>query len=592
MGAVLAVQQSISARFWRARPTVEREALAIAQQLQLPDILGRLLAQRQQTLESAPRYLAPKLREFLPDPSKFKDMDKAADYLAAKIMNNEDIGLLGDYDVDGATSAALLIRFFRMVGVDKIHLHVPDRQKEGYGPNITALRKLAEKGARTIITLDCGIVAFDALEQAANAGVDVLIVDHHIAESRLPKAVAIVNPNRLDDESGYGYLAAVGVAFLLAVAINRSLKKAGWYSGRPEPNLLNLLDLVALGTICDVVPLIGANRALASQGLKVLGQRQNPGLAALADQAGLDEVPGAYHAGYVLGPRINAGGRVGQSDLGALLLSSDDALEVKEIALQLDLYNDERRAIESQMLDQALLAAETKLENGHRVLLVSDQKWHPGIVGIIASRLKDRYARPACAIALDASGRGRGSGRSIPGFHLGNAIIAARESGLLIKGGGHAMAAGFEIEHQNIPSLYAFLDQRLSAMNAEDLMPILEIDGLLQPKAVNKEFCSLIDQLGPFGSGNPQPVFVLPDIQIQYAEPVGQGSNTTHLRCQLVGSDGARLKAMVFRAVGTPLGNLLLQSRGQRMHLAGTIKPDNWNGRNGVYFVIEDAALA
>lgn len=589
MEPVLSVRSSVSQRFWRMRAGSERDGIAIAQALQVPELIGRMLAQRGQTLDTAPQFLAPRLRDFLPNPSCLKDMDKAAEIIADQVMRGGKLGLLGDYDVDGATSAALFLRFFRQVGVRDVFLYVPDRQKEGYGPNRQALESLRNQGADLVLTLDCGIVSFDALQAAHDASLPVIVVDHHIAEPRLPKAAAIVNPNRLDDESGQGQLAAVGVAFLLAIAVNRQLKQRGYYTQGSEPDLLQLLDIVALGTICDVVPLTGTNRALVAQGLKVMAQRTNPGLVALADVAELEEAPNAYHVGFLLGPRINAGGRVGQSDLGARLLATDDPMEAARLATLLDGYNRERREIESVMLDQALLSAEQKLENGHRILIVSDRNWHPGIIGIIAGRLKDRYLRPTLALAIDASGRAKGSGRSVPGFHLGNAIIAAREAGLLLKGGGHAMAAGFEIEEEHLPAFSLFLEQRMEQIEEGDLLPLLEVDGLLQSQAASRDLCSLLEQLGPFGSANPQPVFALPDVQVLYADPVGQGPQL-HLRCQLAGSDGKRLKAIAFRAAGTPLGNLLLQSRGQRLHLAGTIKPDDWNGRKEVQFIIEDAA--
>lgn len=561
--------------------------LAIAQRLQLPELVGRLLAARGQDLDTAEQYLTPKLNQSLPDPGAFRDMDHAAARLVAAIERQETIAVFGDYDVDGATSAALLLRFLRSVGAENLRLYVPDRLVEGYGPNAPALEKLRAAGVALVITVDCGITAFAPLEAAGAVGLDVIVVDHHVAEPRLPLAAAVVNPNRLDETAGHGQLAAVGVAFLLVVALNRALRAKGWYTAaRPEPDLLQWLDIVALGTVCDVVPLTGVNRALVTQGLKVMAQRRNIGLAALADVAGVNERPTAYHAGFLLGPRVNAGGRVGKSDLGARLLSTDNPVEAKDIAQQLDALNAERREIEAAVLEQAIALAERQAADNPHLIFVAAQGWHPGVIGIVASRLKDRFERPACVVALDQDA-GKGSGRSVSGLHLGNAVIAAREAGLITKGGGHAMAAGFEVDAARVEDLRVFLSARLKDnLGGLPLTPLLDVDGALQPRAANAEFAAQIERLAPFGSGNAEPRFVLPNARIGFAEIVGGA----HVRCFVEGSDGARIKGIAFRAAENDLGRALLSARGAVLHLAGHLRRDTWQGRNESQMVIEDAA--
>jgi single-stranded-DNA-specific exonuclease len=442
-----------------------------------------------------------------------------------------------------------------------------------------------------VVTVDCGTTAFAPLTAGVEIGLDVIVVDHHVAELALPPAVAIVNPNRLDEPSGFGQLAAVGVAFLLVVGVNRGLRAAGCYGAeRPEPDLLQWLDLVALGTICDVVPLTGLSRALVVQGLKVLARRSNPGLAALADVAALAERPTAYHAGFVLGPRVNAGGRVGQSDLGARLLSTQDAGEAAAIAAQLDAYNRERRAIEQRVLEEAIAAVE-RGPTRTPLLFVAGTDWHPGVIGIVASRLKERYSRPACVVALEGGGGdciGKGSGRSVRGFDLGNAIIAARQAGLLVNGGGHAMAAGFTVAGDRLDALNAFLLDRIGDVPDGAVVPTLEIDGALQPGAATLDFLAAVERLGPFGSGNAEPRFAMPGVRVIQPERVNGG----HLRCAIAGPDGARLKAVAFRCAEGPLAEALSRAETAPVHLAGRLCADRWQGRTRVQFEIEDAAPA
>ena len=583
---VLGVERSLTGRRWRERAGDERAGLAIAQRLSCPELIGRLLARRGVAPDTAERFLEPRLKDELPDPSSFLDMDKAVARIVNAIERGETIAVFGDYDVDGATSAALLRRFLEGAGA-RIIVYVPDRQREGYGPNAAALLRLRDEGARVVITVDCGITAFAALEAATAAGLDVIVVDHHISEPSLPKAHAIVNPNRLDGTGAHGVLAAVGVAFLLAVAINRILRRSGWYESRAEPDLITWLDLVALGTVADVVPLTGLNRALVAQGLKVMRKRGNPGIAALADVASVSEPLGAYHAGFVLGPRVNAGGRVGASDLGARLLATDDPGEARALAVRLDALNGERREIEARVLAQAI----EQVESGSKaaLLFAAGEGWHQGVVGIVASRLKDRYNRPACVVALD-DGIGRGSGRSVRGLALGPAIIAARQAGLLVNGGGHAMAAGFTVEAACLVELKTFLEDRArEALGDDEPVPELTIDGAVTAAAATPELTSLIERIGPFGTGNPEPRFVLPQMRVLRAEIVG----SAHLRLILADGAGAgRVKAIAFRAVDGPLAPALLQSGGAAFHMAGHLRADRWQGRDDVQLLLDDAAPA
>ncbi len=586
--AFLGVSRSATGRLWRQRPFDDRLSLAIAQREGVAELIGQLLAARGQSLESAASYLEPRLRDLMPDPSLFRDMDKAAARLAAAIAGAEQVAIFGDYDVDGATSSALLMRFLGSVGAKAPILYVPDRLKEGYGPNAAAMLSLAKQGAQLVITVDCGITAFDPLEAAKGAGLDVLVIDHHVAEPRLPVAHAVVNPNRLDESGAHGQLAAVGVAFLFVVAVNRALRQSGHYNpSRPEPDLMQWLDIVALGTVADVVPLTGINRALVAQGLKVMAGRKNAGLSALFDVARVNERPSAYHAGFLLGPRVNAGGRVGRSDLGARLLASDDSDFAREIAAELDTLNTERREIEARVLDAAILSAEAHAADSPYLIFACGRDWHPGVIGIVAGRLKERYQRPACVVAID-NGIGKGSGRSVGSLHLGNAIIAAREAGIIEKGGGHAMAAGFEVAEKRLPDLQAFLHARfVDHMNGEALVPVLDVDAALQPRAATTDLVTTLERMGPFGSGNAEPRFVFPNVRLAFADPVGTG----HLRLQIEGADGARLKAIAFRAFESELGNRLACARGMRLHLAGHLRRDTWQGRDNVQLIVEDAAL-
>ncbi|MFZ5781341.1 MAG: single-stranded-DNA-specific exonuclease RecJ [Pseudomonadota bacterium] len=594
--AFLGIERSLTGRRWAARLGDDRLALAMAQRHGLPDAICRLLAAREVALDGVPDFLEPTLRRFLPDPSHLKDMDTAVARLVGALRAGEKIVVFGDYDVDGATSSALLARFFRAVGAD-VGVYIPDRRKEGYGPNTPALLRLREEGASVIVTVDCGVTAHEALGAARRAGLDVIVVDHHLGEAALPEAVAVINPNRIDDGSPHKQLAAVGVAFLLAVAVNRALREAGWYGAeRPEPDLRQWLDLVALGTVCDVVPLTGVNRALVRQGLRIMAERRNVGLAALADIARLREPPGAYHLGFLLGPRVNAGGRVGQADLGVRLLASDDLHEVGALALRLDEFNAERRAIEREVLDQAVARIEGLYGPDRRglpsALVVESDGWHIGVIGIVASRLVERYGRPAFVIGLDGE-VGKGSGRSVKGVDLGAAVIAARQAGLLINGGGHAMAAGLTVARTAVGELARFLDERLAPqLGAAPPVRELGIDAALAPGAATADLVSMIERAGPFGAGNAMPRFALTGVRVSHAQPVGEG----HVRCTLVGgvsgAGAARVDAIAFRAAQTPLGPALLDSARPVLHVAGALRIDRYGGREAVRFHIDDAAAA
>jgi single-stranded-DNA-specific exonuclease len=580
---------------WRERldPAAAGTALAISQRHGLPELLGRVLAARGIGLEEAAVALAPTIKALMPDPSSLRDMDKAAARLADAVQAREAVAVFGDYDVDGACSSALLARFLRAHGV-AARIYIPDRMTEGYGPNAAAIEGLVKDGARLIVTVDCGTTSFEALAVAAPLGADVVVVDHHQADARLPEVAALVNPNRQDDMSGLGHLCAAGITFMLLVAVARELRRRGHYQGGPaQPDLLEAIDLVALATVCDVVPLRGLNRAYVARGLEVMRQRRNVGLRALADAASLAVPPTAYHLGFVLGPRINAGGRIGDAALGSRLLASDDEVEAARIAVLLDKLNRERKAIETAMLDEAMMRADACLEADPAVpiLIVAAESFHKGVVGLVASRLTERFGRPSCVIAWEEGGQasimGTGSLRSVAGVDIGAAVRAAVAAGHLAKGGGHAMAAGLSVARESLEGLRAFLGERLAApARAARLGRALEIDGALTPAHVTHELLELIERAGPFGQGNPEPRFALPAQRIRFAKVVGEA----HVRCTLEGGDGARLDAVAFRAADQPVGKALLSSGGMPLHVAGHLRRDTWNGRDRLELVVEDVA--
>ncbi|MGY8996981.1 MAG: single-stranded-DNA-specific exonuclease RecJ [Alphaproteobacteria bacterium] len=584
-GAILGVEHSVTGKRWRPRLEDDRAAMALAQQLDLPEALARVLAARKVAPEDVSNFLQPSLKAFLPDPSVLKGMDQATTRLADAVEAGETIGVFGDYDVDGATSSALLVHYFRALDV-ATDVHIPDRQKEGYGPNAPAIVALRDRGAGPVVTVDCGISAYDPLRLAAEAGIDVIVLDHHAAEPDLPTACAVVNPNRIDDTSGLGHLAAVGVTFMTIVALNRELRKRGWFAERQEPDLMRWLDVVALGTVCDSVPLVGLNRALATQGLKVMAGRLNIGLTALADIGRITEKPTAYHAGFVLGPRINAGGRIGSPDLGVRLLTTTDPDEAAGLALKLDALNVERQEIERGVLAAALAAAE--VQEGRNCIVISGEGWHPGVIGIVASRVVERFHRPAFVIAVN-DGIGKGSGRSLAGVDLGGAVTAARQAGLLVNGGGHPMAAGLTVEASKLQELSDFLDERVAkSVSERPSVPELGVDGALSAGAATVDLLQTIERMGPFGIGNAEPRFAIMGARVVRADVVGEN----HVRAILSSADGGRLKAIAFRALGQPIGDALMARGGGDLHLAGHLRIDRWQGNERAQLIIEDVAHA
>ncbi len=591
--AVFGVERSLAGRSWRWRGGNMDLGEGFAGMAGLEqDLVTQLLLARGVDQDDIERHRSPTLRGFLPDPSAFRDMDEAARRLAEAVLGNETITVYGDYDVDGATSAALLIRLLRMLG-HEARYYIPDRLLEGYGPSGEALVRLGEEGSSLIVTVDCGAMAHQALSMAHAAGVDVIVVDHHKCSTELPVAAALVNPNRLDESdtgAAHGHLAAVGVAFLLAIATVRTLRERGYFETRREPDLFALLDLVALGTVADVAALHGLNRALVAQGLKVMAKRENTGMAALIDASRLNRAPTCSDLGFALGPRINAGGRVGESTLGVRLLTTEDPEEARTIAAQLSVLNEERRAIEAAVQEAA--EAQLAAQHNRSVLMLAGSGWHPGVIGIVAGRIKEKTGKPALVVALDADeeGRGKGSGRSISGVDLGSAIIAAREHGLLVAGGGHAMAAGLTVEPDKLDSLADWLDERLSAavMRAMEERSML-LDLALAPGGLTPNLVETLESAGPFGVGWPAPRIAVGPVRLVKADIVGKD----HVRLIASGRDGGSFKAVAFRAAETELGQALLHgSRGRSLWLAGRVKLDDWGSRPQAELHVEDAAWA
>jgi single-stranded-DNA-specific exonuclease len=588
----LGVTRSVKRLRWRERLKLEeaRISAAICQRHDLPDLLGRILAARGGTPENVADLMNPTLRALLPDPSTLQDMDTGAARIAGAIRKGEPVAIFGDYDVDGACSAALMQRFLRAHGREAV-VYIPDRIFEGYGPNDGAIETLVTNGARLIITVDCGGTSHGPLGLAAKLGAEVVVVDHHGMTEELPEAVAVINPNRHDCLSGQGHLAAAGVTFLLLIAITRYLRTAGFYgNGHPEPDLLGWLDLVALATVCDVVPLQGVNRAFVAQGLRVMHRRRNPGLKALADTAGLNSAPTPYHLGFLLGPRINAGGRIGDAALGARLLASDEEGESAEIAGILNRLNRERQDMELRCCEEAVALAEQRLTADPQLAMIvlGSDGWHKGLVGLVSSRLTERFRRPSLIIAWDEDGvHGTGSGRSIAGADIGRAVRACLEKGLAKKGGGHAMAAGITIARERLAEVEAFLLGELTAsVTAARDVAALSVDGALTPEAATVEFAELLEKAGPYGSGNPSPRFVFPAHRISFAKQAGEA----HIRCSLKSGGGATIGAIAFRAMGTPLGDALLSGGDRPFHVAGRLQRDTWGGRDRVEVMIEDIA--
>lgn len=541
-----------------------------------------MLSNRGVALEDVPVFLNPTLRQLMPDPSHLKDMDKAVDRIVEALQAKDKIGIFGDYDVDGGTSSALLQRYFATLGYSN-RIYIPDRMEEGYGPNAEAMETLKGEGISVVLMVDCGTTAFEPLAVAKAIGLDVIVIDHHVAQASLPEACAVINPNRLDQDSPLKTLCAAGLSFIFLAALHRKLRSINWFVNSREPDLMSLLDLVALGTVCDVMPLTGLNRAFVTQGLKVAQWRQNGGLTALADVAGLKEPPTAYHLGFVIGPRVNAGGRVGEAGLGARLLATDDPGETRYMAQCLDAFNRDRQQIEASVLAEAIDLVETTSLRDKPILLVKGDGWHPGVIGIVASRLKERYARPTCVVSF-TDDMGKGSGRSITGIDLGTAMHTACHQGLLVKGGGHAMAAGFSVMRDRYDDFYAFLLSHLGA-HMDSIQPTLGLDAAITLQGITIPFLQSLNCLEPFGAGNPTPKFMISNVRIAYGEVFG----ADHVRCTLVSEEGMRQKAIAFRVAQQPLGQVLLKPNKGLLHIAGTLRLDTWGGRHQTVVYIEDA---
>jgi single-stranded-DNA-specific exonuclease len=586
---VLGVVRSLSGRRWIWRTGEDRVAAGISQRLGLPEIVSRLLAARGIGIEAAADFLEPTLRVLLPDPSVLADMDIAADRLADAVRRGEAVAVYGDYDVDGACSAALMVSLLRSLDCP-VHHHVPDRIREGYGPNPPALISLVDRGATLIVCVDCGTAAALALSAIAGRA-DVIVLDHHKAEGPPPAILATVNPNRLDCASGLGTLCASGVAFLTAIATVRALRRLGHFAGRPEPDLMALLDLVALATVCDVMPLTGVNRAFVCQGLKVMARRGRPGIAALLEVTQARDKLTASTCGYALGPRINAGGRISEADLGLRLLLSDDRIEALGLAQTLEAVNRTRQDVEAGIMEAAMFAAETQVAAGRAALLVTGEGWHPGVVGIVAGRIKERFNRPAC-VAGFTDGLGKGSGRSVPGVDLGAAVIAARQAGLLVTGGGHAMAAGFSLRAEHLAGFHALLDERLSAAACMPGAADLIVEGTLAVSGATTEVARHLERLAPFGAGNEEPTLVLSRARVVRADRVGREAGS--IRVFLEGEGGGpRLKGMLFRARDGEVPAALLAGADRvPLHLAGHLRAEEWNGSVSPCYIISDAAVA
>ncbi|HET7163537.1 MAG TPA: single-stranded-DNA-specific exonuclease RecJ [Pseudolabrys sp.] len=587
----LGVEQSLTGRAWRDRldERGSAQALAIAQRYGLDELLARVLAGRNVDVDQVESFLDPTIKRLMPDPHTVTAMEAASSRIADAVIRGESMAIFGDYDVDGATASALLGRYLRHCGLDPI-IHIPDRIFEGYGPNVDAIRSFAERGAKLLITVDCGVTSLEPLAEARRLGLDAIVIDHHQADEKLPEAVAIVDPNRADDLSGLGHLAAVGLVFLTVVAVTRELRRRGFWSDvRAEPDLRSLLHLVALGTVADVVPLHGLNRAFVAKGLVALRWREHVGATALMDVARLSGPPEPWHLGFLLGPRINAGGRIGRADLGVRLLMEEDPSEAARIAAELDRLNRERQQIEQATLAQAeaeALAA-LGLEEKGAVVVTAAEGWHPGVVGLVAARLKERYGRPAFAIALEPGGTGTGSGRSITGVDLGRTVRRAVQEGLLLKGGGHAMAAGVTLKKDALGAFRGFLEDTLAApVEAARRERALLIDGAVSAGGFNAALAGLLSRAGPYGAGNPEPLLALPAHTLVYADPVGEN----HIRARLRSGDGKFVNAIAFRAAGQTLGKALLENRGRVLHAAGQIALDRWQGEERVQLRLTDLA--
>lgn len=585
MSEGLDTDKSLGGNLWRFRPVDERQTELISQRYNLPYLVAQIISSRGIPVDSVLSFIDPKLQTLMPDPYCLKDMKIAAQRLAKAISTSEKIGIIGDYDVDGATSTSVLRKFLEANGIIP-SVHIPERE-EGYGPSRQAFDEFKAQGINLVVTVDCGTTAFDVFDYAVSEGFEVIVLDHHEAEVMLPKVCAVVNPKRLDEQNDYDYLkymAAVGVVFMTIVAINRELRQTGFYQTHTEPKLMDMLDLVALGTVCDVVPLLGLNRAFVRQGLKVMSLRRNIGLKALIDSSGISEAPEAFHLGYVLGPRINACGRVGEAALGNRLLCSHNEQEAALLAAKLNDFNAQRKEIEGYVLLKAIEMLESQPQE-YPIAFVAGHDWHQGVIGIVAGKLKERYNLPSFVMSVEAD-EVKGSARSIPGVDLGALVMAAKEKGLLTKGGGHTMAAGFSLEESKLEDFRRFAGEYVrDRLGDEDITPIIELDGQLDLAGATVSLADKLALLEPYGAGNSEPRLLLRRVRINKPSIVGSG----HIRCFLGGDNGGSLKAMAFRIADTELGKTLLNPSGSLFDVVGILRKDNWQGRNSVQFMIEDA---
>lgn len=585
--AVLDVVQSISGLTWEMQDVDDREVLTLTQRFGMPEVMARILSSRGITADTAEDFLNPTLKKNLPNPLILKDMEKAANRIADSVIRAEPIGLMGDYDVDGATSTALLRLFLEDLGI-QVYTFIPERE-EGYGPNALKMQEFYDKSCRLVVTLDCGMTAFEPIDVGTKLGLDVIVLDHHDAEKELPNAYAVVNPKRLDEPVTHPCrnMAAVGVVFLFVVALNTVLRSRGFYQGdKTEPNLIRFLDLVAFGTVCDVMKLQGVNRLFVKAGLNQLKKGENQGLVALMKLAKLEEIPKAYHLGYILGPRVNACGRVGHSDLGMQLLSCRDTIKASALAQQLEDLNLTRRDIEAAVLLDAMEQAEGK-PLAEPFILVKGENWHQGVIGIVAGRLKDRYNLPVFALSIEGD-EVKGSSRSVQGVDLGTLVLNAVEKGILSRGGGHPLAAGFSLKREKLNDFYRYLQENIKQEDFQGKSNVLEIDGVLDIGGVTIELLDKLEYLAPFGEANPEPRFVIKDVMIKYLKPLKNG----HISCALTGRGGGHLNAIAFRVADTELGNRLMTARDGYFHIAGVLKKDVWQGREKIQLQIQDMANA
>lgn len=577
---------SVSGKNWLFKEFDSSDVTKFSENYSLTEIVAKLLSIRKKNIENINLFLNPKIKNLLPNPLHLKDMKSAVDRVYSSIIKRELIGIFGDYDVDGASSTALLTRYFLSIN-QKVQTYIPDRQKEGYGPNIDGFNALINQGAKIIFTVDCGTLAFEPIKKVQNSNVDVIVLDHHQSDVRLPNACAIINPNRYDDTSGLNYLCAAGVCFIFLVGLNKKLREVNWFEKNKinEPNILNFLDLVSLGTVCDVVPLIGLNRAIVKQGLKVIKQRSNLGLKTLYDLCKIESQPTTFDLGFVLGPRINAGGRVGKSSHGAELLISDDPQKTYKIAIDLDNSNKERQSIELMLSEQ--VNSVVKKYHNHPVLVMSGNHWHEGIIGIVASRIKEKYNKPTILISLNKK-IGKGSARSVVGFDIGSQIIKAVQSGILEKGGGHKMAGGFTLKEEKIPIFRDFLIKNFEKSCKDYSKNInLYLDSVIAPSALNEDFFEEVNYLAPFGSGNSEPKFVIENIKVISSNIIGNN----HIKSILSGKDGSTFKAFAWNGKNTPLEPFLNKKNKKRINIAGKMRLNEWKGKKDIEFVIEDISL-